>query len=161
MKLVARYDVDVPAAFVWAELSDFDSWERMAMRRGAEVTRTDRMAQKAAGMGWAVTFPFRGQERRATIAVSEFSAPNRMVISAQSAVVDFGITVSLMDLTAARTRIEVVSDIRPRSIAARLYIQGLRLARKTVERKYAKRISQLALEIEDRFRRPANLRSRS
>ena len=45
MKLVARYDVDVPIDFVWAELTDFEAWERMAIRRGAEVMRTDRMAQ--------------------------------------------------------------------------------------------------------------------
>ncbi|MBC7477273.1 MAG: SRPBCC family protein, partial [Pseudorhodobacter sp.] len=37
MKLVAKYDLEVPAAFVFAQLVDFDGWERAAMRRGADV----------------------------------------------------------------------------------------------------------------------------
>ena len=158
MKLVARYDVEVPVDFVWAEITDFEAWERMAMRRGAEVTRTDRLAQKAAGMAWAVGFLFRGQQRKATLAVHTFQAPERLEVSAQAALADIGVSIALMDLTASRTRIEVKTEIKPRTIAARLYIQGMKLARKKVERQYSNRVSQLAVEIEDRFRRPANLR---
>ena len=158
MKLVARYDIDVPVDFVWAEVTDFESWERKAIRRGAEVTRTDRLTKVAACMSWAVSFPFKGQTRQATIAVSELKPTERMVASAQSAMVDVGMTIALIDLTASRTRIEVTTDVRPRSIAARLYIQGLRLVRKKVERQYANRVGQMAVEIEDRFRRPVNLR---
>ena len=158
MKLVARYDVDVPIDFVWAELTDFEAWERMAIRRGAEVMRTDRMAQKGAGMAWALGFAFRGQQRKATLTLPLMTAPERLTISAQSKLVDITLAVALMDLTTTRTRIEVKTEIKPRTIAARLYIQGMKLARKKVERQYSNRASQLAVEIEDRFRRPANLR---
>ncbi len=158
MKLVARYDVDVPIASVWGELVDFDAWERMAIRRGAEVTRTDRLLQKAAGMGWAISFPFRGQTRKAAVALQVLNAPEKLVVTGQSALADAEIAIALMDLTAARTRIEVKTEIKPRTIAARLYVQGMKLARKKVERQYANRISQLAVEIEDRFRRPVSLR---
>ncbi|MCW1918940.1 SRPBCC family protein [Rhodobacter sp. KR11] len=158
MKLVARYDVDVPVNFVWAEITDFEAWERMAMRRGAEVTRTDRMTQKGAGMAWALGFAFRGQARKATLAVHLMTEPEKLTVSGQSALADVTMAISLMDLTSTRTRIEVKTELKPRTIAARLYVQGLKLARKKVERQYANRISQLAVEIEDRFRRPTNLR---
>ena len=158
MKLVARYDVDVPIEFVWAEVTDFEAWERMAMRRGAEVTRTDRLTQKAAGMGWAISFPFRGQTRKATLAIPALTAPAALEVTGQSAMADAHVSIQLMDLTSSRTRIEVKTEIKPRTIAARLYVQGLRLARKKVDRQYSNRISQLAVEIEDRYRRPAQIR---
>ncbi len=158
MKLVAQYDVDVPIDFVWAELTDFEAWERMAIRRGTEIMRTDRMTQKGAGMTWALSFTFRGQLRKATLALPLMTAPERLTVSAQSKLVDITTAVALTDLTSTRTRIEVKTEIKPRTIAARLYIQGMKLARKKVERQYSNRVSQLAVEIEDRFRRPANLR---
>ena len=34
MKLVAKYDVEAPVDFVFAQLADFEGWERAAMRRG-------------------------------------------------------------------------------------------------------------------------------
>lgn len=158
MKLAARYDIDVPIAFAWDEVTDFDAWERMAIRRGAEVIRTDRLAEKAPGMAWQVGFPFRGQPRKAVLTLPVLSAPERVEIAGQSALADVHLAISLMDLSPGRTRIEVRTEIKPRTLGARIYIQGLKLARKKVERQYSNRISQLAVEIEDRFRRPASLR---
>lgn len=157
MKLVARYDIDVPIDVVWAEISDFDSWERMAIRRGAEVMRTDRLKQKAPGMAWALSFPFRGQTRKANLTLPVLTEPEQIEVTAQSALADAFVAIQLLDLSEVRTRIEVKTEIKPRTIAARLYVQGLKLARKKVERQYANRVSQLAVEIEDRFRRPAKM----
>lgn len=158
MKLAARYDIDVPIGFVWAELADFETWERMAIRRGAEVMRTDTLSAPGPGMGWQISFPFRGQTRRATITLADLETPNRAEIQAKSSMADLGLVLTLMDLSPSRTRIELKTEIKPRSLPARLYVQGLRLARGKVERNHAQRLGQLALEIEDRFRRPAHLR---
>ena len=44
MKLASKKDVEAPIAQVWAALTDFETWERAAMRRGVEVARTDSLS---------------------------------------------------------------------------------------------------------------------
>lgn len=152
MKLTAKYDIEASVGFVYQDLSDFDAWERMAMRRGAEVTRTDRMLRFGPGMEWQVNFTFRGKARSARIQLIEALPDSRLRITAQSPLADMDMVIELMDLAATRARIEVKTDIKPRTLAARLYIQTLRLARKKVEKTYAHRIASLAVAIEDKFR---------
>ncbi len=56
-------------------LSDFDAWERGAMRRGAEVERTDALARPGPGMAWAATFPYRGKRREIEVRLDDVVAP--------------------------------------------------------------------------------------
>ena len=55
MKLEAKHDVEAPAAFVFAQLADFEGWERAAMRRGADVTRLDTLRTVGPGMTWTAS----------------------------------------------------------------------------------------------------------
>jgi len=50
LKLAAKYDVEAPVEFVFAQLIDFEGWERAAMRRGADVSRTDKLTKAGPGM---------------------------------------------------------------------------------------------------------------
>ncbi|EKD59823.1 MAG: hypothetical protein ACD_54C01115G0002, partial [uncultured bacterium] len=43
MRFATKQDIEAPIADVFRLLSDFESWERAAMRRGAEVARTDKL----------------------------------------------------------------------------------------------------------------------
>lgn len=156
MKLTAKYDIEASVGFVYQELADFDAWERMAMRRGSEVTRTDRMLRFGPGMEWQVNFTFRNKARSARIQLVESTPDSHLRIAAQSVLADLDLVIDLMDLAPTRTRIEVKSDIKPKTLAARLYIQSLRLARKKVEKTYSHRVASLAVELEDRFRRPSS-----
>lgn len=156
MKLTAKYDIEASVGFVYKELADFDAWERMAMRRGAEVTRTDHARQFGPGMEWQVSFTHRNKPRSARIQLLEAAPDSHLRIAAQSVLADLDIVIDLMDLAATRTRIEIRTDIKPKTLAARLYIQTLRLTRKKVEKTYAHRVASLAVDLEDRFRRPGN-----
>jgi hypothetical protein len=69
-----------------------------------------------------------------------------------SKLADARIDVEIMELSGARTRLLVRLDIKPKTIAARIYVQSLRLARSRVERSFAQRVAQLAAEIENRQR---------
>ena len=65
-----------------------------------------------------------------------------------------------MELGAKRTRMVVVSEAKPKTLAARLILQSLRLARARVQRRVDGRIGAIAQEIEDRYRaqtRPAKM----
>ena len=153
MKLTAKNDVEAPVDFVFAQLADFEGWERAAMRRGAEVARVDTMTRIGPGMTWSTQFQYRGKERKATIRLDAIKPTSSLALTGMSRLMDGVMVINVLDLAAKRTRIEVRLEIKPKTIAARLLIQSLRLARARVERTFAQRVAQLSIEIEDRFRK--------
>ena len=50
MKFSTREDVEVPIDQTFGIICDFDAYERSAMRRGAEVLRTDNLSRPGVGM---------------------------------------------------------------------------------------------------------------
>ena len=160
MKLAAKYNIEAPVDFVYRELVDFDAWERMALRRGAAVTRLANLTApgltaSGPGMDWQVNFTFRAKDRSAGIRLLAATPDSHLTLSATSALVEGEILIDLLHLAASRTRIEVRVEVKPKTLAARIYMQTLRLARKKLDHSYAQRIAQLAVEMEDRYRRPA------
>ena len=158
MKLVAKYDVEAPAAYVFAQLADFEGWERAAMRRGADVMRTDKLradspSTMGPGMAWDCRFRYRSKDRHATIRLDAITPISALALTGKSTPVDGVLQIDILDLAARRTRVELRLEVKPNTIAARIYVQSLRLARSRVERTFAQRVAQLAVEIEDRFKR--------
>lgn len=153
MKVTTKQDIDAPAAFVFRVLTDFDTWERSAMRRGAEVNRSDKLRQPGPGMTWIAKFFYRGKDRTVTVRVDAMDAPVHLTMAAFSPVVEGQCQLDLLEMSAKRTRMHVVLDTKPKSFGARLYFQSLKLAKGRVERNLQKRTASLAAEIEDRFRR--------
>ncbi len=153
MKLAAKYDVEAPAAFVFAQIADFEGWERAAMRRGAEVMRMDGRRDAGPGMTWETQFRYRAKDRTAVIRLDAISPTSSLALTAMSALLDAVAQVEILDLGARRTRVDVRVELKPKTIAARIYVQSMRLARARVERSFAQRVAQLTVEIEDRFRR--------
>ncbi len=153
MKFGTRTDIEAPQAFVFASLADFAAWERSGLRRGVELERTDRMRQPGQGMGWKASFPFRGRRRTMTIRVEELVEPRSLGFSGAGASVDGRLQADLIPMGPRRTRLTVQLEVKPRTLAARLYLQTLRLGRKRLEAKFADRIAHIALEIGERFRR--------
>ena len=152
MKLATKYDVEAPAAFVFAQLTDFDGWERAAMRRGADVTRMDTLRSIGPGAAWQAQFNYRSKDRRLTIALDDIAPIGRLALTGKSAPADGSLAIEILDLGAKRTRVEVKLEVKPNTLTARIYVQSLRLARARVERNFSQRVAQLAVEIEDRFR---------
>ncbi len=153
MKLTRREDVEAPVAHVWAILSDTDHWERAALRRGAEVQRLDALETVAPGMGWQLRFAWRGKPRQVTLRLAAVDPGQRIAFTAVSPNISGEASVDLADMGPKRTRLTVVVEVKPRTLGARLVLQGLRLARARVDRRFADRIAALAADIEDRFRR--------
>ena len=152
MKLAAKYDVEAPAAFVFAQLTDFDGWERAAMRRGADVMRSDTLPTIGPGMTWVAQFHYRNKDRKTTISLDEITPITHLALTGKSAPVDGTLALEVQDLGAKRTRVEVRLEVKPNTLAARIYVQSLRLARARVERGFSQRVAQMAVEIENRFR---------
>ncbi len=152
MKFSAKQDIDAPSAFVFAEMTDFEAWERAGMRRGADVVRTDKLRSIGAGMTWHVIFPFRGKSRAVDLRLQNIAPHTRLEFAGTSAAIEATVLVEIVEMSAKRCRAHVVVDLAPRTLTAKLFIQSLRLARARADRKFAFRISQIFSEIETRYR---------
>jgi carbon monoxide dehydrogenase subunit G len=149
MKLNAREDIELPIAEVWSFLTDFEVFERAAMRRGAEVQRT---GATAGALAWSVSFRFRGKQRTVAVRQTRQDAPGALAFAFEGRQVAGTVTLELMELGPRRTRMMVSTEARPLTLAARLFLQSLKLARSRVVKRYQTRVAQLATMIEARGR---------
>ena len=153
MKLTSKQDVDAPAEFVLGQLTDFESWERAAMRRGIEVDRTDKLTAPGAGMAWTTKFRYRGRDRRFSIKVEKIDPEGQVWFSMTSALADGTMSIEIVAMAAKSSRAFVSIEILPKTFTAKLFVQSLKLAQSRVDKKLAQRTLALAAEIEQRYRR--------
>ena len=152
MKFSTKQDIETPAAYVFAALTDFEAWERAAMRRGADVARTDKMRQAGAGMSWHVAFQFRGRQRKIDLRLLNMIPASKLEFAALSAAIDATTKVEIVEMSAKRARLHVTANITPLTLTAKLFMQSLRLARARADRKFAQRVQTIVTEIEARYR---------
>lgn len=148
MKFSTREDVSVPIEHAFAMVSDFEGFERAALRRGAEVSRADRLRGKAPGMIWKIAFDWRHKRRRLVAELTDYIAPTHLRVEAEGAAVTGFIALELIALSPRRTRIQVELEFRPKTLAARLYIQSLRLTRGRQTARFRTRVAEFARRIE-------------
>ena len=152
MKLTTRQDIEAPLDFVYTRLTDFDHFERMAMRRGAEVERTDRLKKPDIGMAWRLKFAFRGKARTMAVRWADAEPGSHLAWAFEGAALEGTVGIELVSLSARRTRMSLSTDVRPKTLAARLVLQSMRLAKGRVQRKFDVTAGQLANMIEEQFR---------
>lgn len=152
MRFATKQDIEAPIADVFRILTDFEAWERAAMRRGAEVARTDKLRNLAAGMRWAVKFSYRSKPRLMDLELTQIEAAHLLRFAGVAQSIEGIASVELMELGGKRTRMHTVVEVSPRSLTARLFLQSLRLARARIDRKFDQRAAQLAGDIEARYR---------
>ncbi|MFV0492632.1 MAG: SRPBCC family protein [Pseudorhodobacter sp.] len=152
MKFSTREDIEAPVEHVYDVLSDIDGWERNALRRGAELRRSDTLTTLGPGMAWSIAFDYRGRKRTLDITATEIVPNETMVFSGMSAPVDGFLSLDLAEMGLRRTRLIVGLEIRPRTLAARLFIQSLRLAKRKLDRRFAQRVAVICGDIEARYR---------
>ncbi len=155
MKFSTKEDIEAPIAAVFDMLCDFEMFERAAMRRGAEVQRTDTKTEPGVGVGWNAAFNMRGKRRQVEIEMVTFEKPNEMVFECRSQGLMTLMTLELVALSRNRTRVMVVIDIKPLNLSARLLVQSLKLAKTSLTKKYKLRIAEFARSLEERHKRVA------
>ena len=99
MKLASKENIEVPIEQVFDMLIDFDRHERSAMRRGADVLRTDKLGEAGVGVAWDISFDFRGKARKLALEVIEFDQPYEMTLQAKMQGLDSTINLQLVALS--------------------------------------------------------------
>lgn len=153
MKLTAKTDLDAPAGFVYDCLADHASWERDAVQRGIEVERPADMPLSGLGAGWLVKVPFRGQPVAILLRLEQQVPPERLGFAMQSKAIEGDFVLNVIELSPRRTRLQLVMDVKARTIAARLLLNTLTLARGRVQARVEKRVRQIGAMIQDRHLR--------
>ena len=151
MQFSAKEDVAAPIEFVFEQLSDFQSFERSALRRGAEVQRVDTRKTVGPGMAWDASFKLRGRRRDVQMELTEFDPPNGMVLSSRSSAMGGHMTVDLVALSRGRTRMSLEIELKPKTLSSRLLVQSLKLARSSLSKRFRDRVAGFAEDLEDRF----------
>ncbi len=152
MKFVTKEDIECPIAHVFAQSADFAGFERQALRRGANVRRVDQSQHYGLGSGWDVIFKFRGKERQMKAVVTAWDPPNGYAVQSTSSGIEGTVLVELVPLSRGRTRLSLSIELVPKTIAARIMVQSLRLARGTLQRRLDLRMSDYASDIVERYR---------
>ncbi len=152
MKFSTREDIEAPIERVFASVTDFDGFERQALRRGAEVMRSDSYGKPGLGSEWQMRFPFRGKTREVHARITRFEAPSGFEAETRSGGIDGLFTLDLMALSPRRTRLSLAFDLKPRTLSARLLIQSLKFAKSNLSKRFSNRVWQFAQGIEEKHR---------
>ncbi|MFN3662476.1 SRPBCC family protein [Yoonia sp.] len=154
MKLSNREDIEAPLDHVFSRVSDFGAFERRAMREGAKINRHSG-APVAVGAVWHIRIPVRGREREFVSTLTALDGPDSYLVTTRIDGLDFTTQVVLVSLSPRRTRVAVGIEIRARTLAARLLLQSLKLAKSRLNERLKARMGDYAQGIEDDYRKNA------
>lgn len=148
MRISVSEDIAAPASHVFAQATDAAAFERQALRRGAEVRRLDRQAGLGTGATWQVRFPYRGRERRLTVAVERLDPPGHVAARLEGGGLRGQSTADLVTLGRGTTRLTLAMDLEATSLGSRILLQALRLGRGGIERRMGARLKAWARGVE-------------
>ena len=155
MNFSTKEDIEAPIAAVFAMLSDFELFERAAIRRGADVNRVGDHSTPHVGQTWEAHFTFRKKPRQTRVELVTYDQPTDMVFESVSGGLNTTLDIDLVALSPRRTRISVSFEIKPRTLPARLFVQSMKLAKSNLTKRYKLRVADFARDIEHRHGRSA------
>lgn len=152
MEFTARDDIEAPIDYVFEQVTDFASFERSIMRRGGDVERISGGDAPELGTKWLVKFLMRGKERTVDAEIVQVEKPNGLTIGITSSNADGSMTIELVALSKARTRLIVNAEAGAKSIPAKLFFQSIRFARAKTEKRYKAVVSGFSEDVESKYR---------
>jgi hypothetical protein len=153
MKLTVKADLEAPVEFLHASLCDTATWEREAIRRGIEIERPADMALSGVGAGWKIGLTFRGRVRKVLLRIDGIVQDQSIDYFFEGEAFVGTSQIETKALSPRRSRLRATIDVRPKTLAARLFLNTLRLARGRVEARLEQRLIKFAAQIADRYAR--------
>ena len=150
MKFSTREDIDAPIDAVYQQVSDFDAFERQALRRGIDITRDETMPLDQPGLSWKASFDWRSRKYDLDAELESIVPGRGYAIASHTAGVNGTALVELVALSKTRTRLLVSLDLKPTTLSSRLLIQSLKLAKGSLTTRFKSRVAQFASSVADR-----------
>lgn len=136
MEIKTQQDIEAPADYVFECLSDFESFEKAALRRGAEVQRVDDLADLGLGARWDVVFSFRGKPRDVTVELVEYAPAEKAKYKAVGQGVEAVMAIELVPMSKNLTRMVTVVQMEAKTLSARLLLQSMKLAKGQIGKRF-------------------------
>lgn len=152
MNFATHKDIDAPIEYVFQKISNFEGYERQALRRGAQVARVDPAGPVRVGSAWDVAFTFRGKDRKLRATVANIAAPDRLEIDTAATGLNSMTGVDLVALSPKTTRVSVTVQLTAKSLSARLLLQSLKLAKTNLNKRFARRVNEQIKGIVEDYR---------
>lgn len=147
MKFSTREDIEAPVETVYQAVTDFDRFERMLLARGVEITRDQTIDPHTCGARWHADFKWRGRDHSLDAELVSIQPHDGYAVESHTGGV---VTMSVVDLVAlskARTRLFVSMELKPTTLGSRLFVQSLRLAKRSLDRRFKARVAGFAAKI--------------
>lgn len=152
MKFTSQEDIEAPIDAVFLAVSNFDTIERSALRRGARVQRVDRKTHPSTQIAWDVGFIFRGKRRDMLVELTALEAPNHLLVQSLTGGLGGEVSVDLVALSRNRTRLSIEIEVKPGTLSSRLMVQSMRLAKSKLTKRFRLKVAGFAADIEDRYK---------
>lgn len=153
MKFDLTETIEAPAEAVWSQLVEWERFERAAAGRGAQVTRTGAANGIGIGSGWRGSIDLRGKTRSLEVTITDLARPERMEVDGQIGGMTAEMFLTLTPAAPARTILRMQLDLGARTMAARLILQSVRLARGRVTSRIEAGFARLGDRAEAAWRR--------
>ncbi len=149
MKFSTREEIDAPAEYVFKAITNFDAIEKLGQGRGIIIAEknTDIPLPK-----WKIKAPFRGKMRLIEMNVSQLEAPEILIIDSVSGGLKMQFAITVTQLPNKRSRIIISNEVVPTTLSARILIQSVKFAKKSLDKRFSKKIASACDFIESQYK---------
>ncbi len=153
MIFVAQDEVHVPQDYAFSHFSDFISYEATALSYGADIRRVDGFQQVSQGVAWRGTVPIRGKTVGVEAKVTNFDPSRQSQMVTQAGGMTVTVDLSFEEMEPEKTRVTARAELRANTLAARLIVQSVRLARGSLQRRIDSKLVALGSKFEAEYHR--------
>ncbi|WP_162300729.1 SRPBCC family protein [Alkalilacustris brevis] len=141
IELTASQEAAAPTEFIFDQARRFRNFANQARQNGARVRRREPDPESGRGLRWEVAISFQGLQREFTLELLERRPPDLLRFGIESPSVEGEFRVDFTALGPGRCRVDVALALRPRTLRARLVMQGLRLSQGRMLRGLQRRLA--------------------
>ena len=143
--------IKAPPEVVFKSLKDIERYENAARRRGVQIERLDDGKGYDVGAQWQVQVSLPTGKRPVVLELTDNDAPSRLAFSGQANWVRGQLVFDVSAFNENRTKMDVVVDFVPASLAARVVMQAIKLAQSSLNDRFVAYVDQFARDVELRY----------
>lgn len=148
MQFKYAQEIDAPAEYVFARITDFKKFENHSGPTGFSFKRQGRLPVRI-GTRWDISVPVRGRTRRFSAELSEYIPPRTVSYKSASLKYEGVMSLSVKPVSSTSCRLELQIVAKSSSFATGLVFNTIRMARRRINRrarngmeKFAKRLAR-------------------
>jgi uncharacterized protein YndB with AHSA1/START domain len=151
MQFKHKQEIDAPADYVFARVTDFKKFENHTGPTGFSFKRQGRLPVRI-GTRWDISVPVRGRARRFSAELSEYIPPRTLSYKSASLKYEgvMSLTVKPVSDTSCRLEMQVVA--KSRSFATSLVFNTIRLARRRINKRTNTEMDKFANRLTKEYR---------